>query len=72
MSAALKEMSETEPNNDFAAPQAIPMNVTVTGVADNEDVDYFVVDAKKGQRITAEESRTCGWGSASLIRASPS
>ena len=30
------------------------MNVTVTGVADNEDVDYFVVEAKKGDRISAE------------------
>ncbi len=51
---ALKEISEKEPNNDFAAPQPIAMNVTVTGVADNEDVDYFVVEAKKGQRISAE------------------
>lgn len=51
---ALKEVSEVEPNNDFAAPQAIPMNVTVTGVADNEDVDYYVVEAKKGDRISAE------------------
>jgi len=51
---ALKEISEVEPNNDFKAPQAIPMNVTVSGVADNEDVDYFVVQAKKGERITAE------------------
>jgi hypothetical protein len=51
---ALKEISEVEPNNDFAAPQPIPMNVTVTGVADNEDVDYFVVDAKKGERISVE------------------
>jgi hypothetical protein len=30
------------------------MNVTVNGTADNEDVDYFVVEAKKGDRITAE------------------
>ena len=30
------------------------LNVTVNGVADNEDVDYFVVEAKKGERITAE------------------
>ena len=30
------------------------MNVTVNGVADNEDVDYFVVEAKKGERISAE------------------
>jgi hypothetical protein len=35
---ALKEVTEVEPNNDFAAPQAIPMNVTVTGVTDNEDM----------------------------------
>ena len=28
--------------------------MTVNGVADNEDVDYFVVEAKKGERITAE------------------
>jgi hypothetical protein len=51
---ALKEINETEPNNDFALPQAIPMNVTVNGIADNEDVDYFVVEAKKGERISAE------------------
>jgi hypothetical protein len=51
---ALKEIKEVEPNNDFAVPQVIPMNVVVTGIADNEDVDYFVVDAKKGERISAE------------------
>ena len=46
--------AEVEPNNDFAKPQPIPMNVTVNGVADNEDVDYYAVEAKKGERITAE------------------
>jgi hypothetical protein len=51
---ALKEIKEVEPNNDFAIPQVIPMNVTITGIADNEDVDYFVVEAKKGERISAE------------------
>src|SRR4051794_40191433 len=50
----LKEASKVEPNNDFAAPQVIAMNSTVTGIADNEDVDYFVVEAKKGDRISAE------------------
>ena len=50
----LKEINEVEPNNDFAAPQPIAMNVTVNGIADNEDVDYFVVEAKKGERISAE------------------
>src|SRR5262249_51612577 len=43
---ALPEVAEKEPNSDFTAPQPIPMNVTVNGTADNEDVDYFVVEAK--------------------------
>ena len=51
---ALKDVPEAEPNNDFEKPQAITMNVTVNGVADNEDVDYFALTAKKGERITAE------------------
>lgn len=51
---ALPEVTEKEPNSDFAAPQPIAMNVTVNGTADNEDVDYYVVEAKKGDRITAE------------------
>lgn len=50
----LPSVAEVEPNSDFATPQAVPMNSTVMGVADNEDVDYFVVEAKKGDRITAE------------------
>ena len=50
----LKDVDEVEPNNDFATPQPIAMNVTVNGVADNEDVDYYAVEAKKGDRITAE------------------
>ena len=51
---ALKEVTEVEPNNDFAKPQAIAINVVVNGIAENEDVDYFVVEAKKGDRISAE------------------
>src|SRR5258708_2715592 len=34
---ALKEVNEVEPNNDFKAPQPIAMNVTVSGIAANED-----------------------------------
>ncbi|MFO0868941.1 MAG: PPC domain-containing protein [Pirellulales bacterium] len=48
------EVAEVEPNNEFTAPQAIGLNVTVTGVVQNEDVDYYVVEAKKGDRINAE------------------
>jgi hypothetical protein len=51
---ALKETGETEPNNDFAQPQKVELDTTINGVADNEDVDYFAVQAKKGERITAE------------------
>jgi len=51
---ALKEVSEVEPNNEFTKPQPVALNSTVNGVAENEDVDYFAVTAKKGDRITAE------------------
>ena len=47
-------IDEQEPNNDFAAPQKIALNRTVHGVAANEDIDYYIFEAKKGQRITAE------------------
>ena len=47
-------VDEVEPNDDFFAPQKIPMNSTVNGIVKNEDVDYFQVEAKKGQRISAE------------------
>jgi hypothetical protein len=50
---ALPQIDEKEPNSDFKAPQKIPLNVTVAGTIDNEDVDYFAFEAKKGQRITA-------------------
>ena len=50
----LPSAAEVEPNSEFDKPQPISMNVTVAGVVTGEDVDYFVVNAKKGQRITAE------------------
>jgi hypothetical protein len=48
------QVEEKEPNTDFNAPQPVDLNVTVSGVIQAEDVDYFVIDAKKGQRISAE------------------
>lgn len=45
---------EKEPNGDFAQPQKIDLNVTVSGSIPQEDVDHFLVELKKGQRITAE------------------
>src|SRR5258707_1024462 len=51
---ALPIIDEKEPNSELATAQKIPLNVTVHGVVDNEDVDYFAFEAKKGQRVTAE------------------
>ncbi|WP_347243974.1 pre-peptidase C-terminal domain-containing protein [Thermogutta sp.] len=50
----LPEIEEKEPNNDFQNPQVIPLNTTVRGVVENEDVDYFAVDLKAGQRLSVE------------------
>jgi len=51
---ALPIVAEKDPNDDFAAPQPIGMNVTVHGSIGGEDVDYYVVDGKMGQRLSVE------------------
>jgi hypothetical protein len=51
---ALPTVDEKEPNTDLAQPQKIDLDVTVAAAVDNEDVDYFAVQLKKGQRLTAE------------------
>lgn len=50
----LPEVQEQEPNSDFETPQAVPLGCTVSGIVQNEDVDYYLVEAQQGQRITAE------------------
>ncbi|NND99561.1 MAG: peptidase, partial [Pirellulaceae bacterium] len=50
----LPVIAETEPNSDFDTPQEISLNHVINGTISNEDVDYYVVDVKKGQRLTAE------------------
>jgi hypothetical protein len=47
-------VEEKEPNNEPAKAQSIPMNVTIQGVVEREDVDCFVVEAKQGDRIAVE------------------
>lgn len=47
-------VAEVEPNDDFAAPQLVPMNVTIEGEAKPEETDYYKVAAKKGDRLTVE------------------
>ena len=51
---AMPPVDEVEPNSDFSQPQKITLNCTVAGLIDNEDVDYFVVDVKKDQRLSVE------------------
>ncbi|MBP3959752.1 PPC domain-containing protein [Gemmata sp. G18] len=51
---ALPVVEEVEPNNDFDKPQPVPLNVTVHGIVQAEDQDYFVVECKKGQRLSVE------------------
>ncbi len=47
-------VDEKEPNSEFETPQVISFNQTIEGVVQNEDVDYYRVSAKKGQRISVE------------------
>src|SRR5438105_1952283 len=51
---ALPVVEEIEPNNDFDKPQPIALNTTVHGIVQSEDVDCFVVECKKGQRLSVE------------------
>ena len=39
---------------DFEHPQQIDPNVTIVGTIGNEQVQYFAIDMKKGQRLNAE------------------
>lgn len=47
-------VQEKEPNNNFETAQPVDFNQTIEGVAGSEDVDYFKLAAKKGQRISLE------------------
>lgn len=51
---AYSALAEVEPNNDIARAQKIPVNVTVSGTTGLDDIDYFQIEAKKGDRISAE------------------
>ncbi len=51
---AFTNLTELEPNSDPAKPQKLAFNTTVNGTITAEDLDYFIVTAAKGQRLTAE------------------
>ena len=48
------QVEEKEPNSEFVKPQPIQTGRTVEGRVDNEDVDYFSLTAKKGERLAIE------------------
>jgi hypothetical protein len=50
----LKEISETEPNDDRVAAPVLELNTTVNGVVNSEEVDYFPIELKAGDRIAVE------------------
>ncbi|MAI34358.1 MAG: PPC domain-containing protein [Rubripirellula sp.] len=50
----LPNVEEKEPNSEFATPQVIEKNVTVEGAIAREDEDYYVVELKEGESLTAE------------------
>ena len=41
-------------NHTIAQAQPVPFNSTANGVINNEEIDYYSVQVKKGDRITAE------------------
>jgi hypothetical protein len=47
-------VKELEPNSGFEQAQQIPINSTVNGVTLSEDVDFYEINATKGQRISVE------------------
>ena len=47
-------VEEKEPNDDFNNPQIVGFNQTIEGIVKSEDVDYYRLSAKKGQRIAIE------------------
>jgi len=49
-----EESLEKEPNNEQSKANRVPLNSVVCGVAMPEDVDWFVFNAKQGQRVLIE------------------
>jgi hypothetical protein len=47
-------VSETEPNGTVDGAQPVSRNVTIAGVVEAGDVDFFQVELRKGERLAAE------------------
>ncbi len=51
---SMAEMPEKEPNNTPETAQRVELDMTITGTNQAEEVDVYVVEARKGERLTAE------------------
>ncbi len=51
---AFPSVPEVEPNNQFTEATPIQSGSTLTGISKNEDVDFFKIEAKKGERLSVE------------------
>src|SRR5690606_24248023 len=51
---SLPEEKEVEPNNEPAKAQKIPLGCVVNGLVQNEDVDFYAFEVKKGERLSVE------------------
>ncbi len=51
---AYTNIAEYETNNTLKQAHRVPLGATINGSSGGEDVDYFRVDAKQGQRVSAE------------------
>ncbi|MEY2880869.1 MAG: hypothetical protein RLZZ15_3249 [Verrucomicrobiota bacterium] len=47
-------LEEKEPNNELAKAQPVPLNSTIEGSIGAEDIDWFAVEVKQGQRLSVE------------------
>jgi hypothetical protein len=47
-------VDELEPNNSIKNSQVVDFNVTIHGVSEKEDADYYQITVKQGQRISVE------------------
>ncbi len=51
---SLPYLEEKEKNNEPEEAQVVELNSSISGKVTNEDLDYFAIDLKAGQRFTAE------------------
>lgn len=52
--SAYTNLAEFEPNNERVKSHHVPLGITINGATGGDDVDLFRVEAKAGQRISAE------------------